>query len=205
MKHYPILFLISVAMMLSCRKENRAIINFEKVNEVISSKPVLSSRTSLLAVLNEAEKAYLWKTHLETFLQVSSLNDEQKNILTESIAFITPSVFLESNLEGLKGRLAELEFKARNAFSVKNYYVIFEIWDTTPAQLDNNDPLPSLPAPGGIGGDGCYCRSDSYCQRVAGSDLAGCLWNICTPSNGGCGLFGLHDCKGRCHLGSIVY
>jgi hypothetical protein len=198
---YQFYILFAASLMFSCTKENSTTVNIEKVNEVLVSKKDPSNKSALFSILNENEKAYLWKTHLEKFLLVSSLNESQKDLLQEAIAFLTPSIFLKSNSEKLTGELAELEFKARRTFSTRNYYIIFELWDSSPDQIDKE--ISSLPAPGDLGG--CYCRSDGWCHLYTGSDLAGCLWNICTPSSGGCGLFGWHDCKGRCNVGVILY
>lgn len=88
-------------------------------------------------------------------------------------------------------------------FSLKDYFLIFECFNSAPSDLNNNYPTMSIAPPPGDGN--CYCRSNSWCGSATGSDLAVCLWNdegsSCSTTSGGCGILNLLNCRGVCCVG----
>jgi len=203
MKNSFYLLLLSIFLFSSCVKQKSDTpINKEKIKEVISmAADRSSSAVDAYNMLTAAEKADLWEAHLDSFLLKAPLDSAETAVINDAKSYLSASFFDPLNRDSLSGTIAQLEYIFKNAFSENNYFIIFESWDTSPSEFDKTAPI-------GIGGGpgySCYCRSDSYCQRFTGSDLAGCKWDICESTSTGCGLFGFHSCRGRCFLGHIVY
>lgn len=203
------LCLVAVAFFsASCTKQTTAENNSneQKVTEVLTSKAPYSQRTALLDMLNENEKASLWKRHLYPFLSKKGLTKDQFSILNEVFSFIQPAIFRPENKAAVTGQLAMHEYKAKAAFPLKDYFLIFEMFTSGVESLEINDPetpISTLPI------NDCYCRSNSWCGSATGSDLAMCLWNnegsSCNTTNSGCGMIGWSECRGVCCVGSNCY
>lgn len=203
MRKIRLLVLIHILALASCSKQQTDTnpINNDKVSEVLNSKIAYSQRTTVLNMLNEYEKAALWKSHLQKFLNFRKFNRKQLSAIKDVITAINPNIFIETNRSVYTGIMAKLEYNAKRVFSLKEYFVIFENYNSSVSDVE--EPVSELydDPPGG----NCYCRSNSWCGSATGSDLAMCLWNdegsSCVTTSSGCGLLGWSPCRGVCCIG----
>lgn len=205
MKNLFYLSLVFFFLFSSCTKQKSDNpVNKEKINEVIAMAGRSASMVDAYNILSDEEKADLWESHLDSFLLSAPLDSAQIAVINEVKTYLSPAFFNPLNHDSLSGTIAQLEYMCKNAFSENNYYLIFEIWDSSPSEYNKTAPI-------GIGGGpsgpaySCYCRSDGWCGRVLGNDMAGCMWDICVATSGGCGFFGYHSCRGRCYIGRTIY
>lgn len=206
MKNTFYLTLAFLFLFSSCTKQKAdSPVSKEKIKEVISMAADRSpAAVDAYNMLTDAEKADLWDAHLDSFLLKAPLDSAEIDVINDVKSYLSASFFDPLNRDSLSGTIAQLEYICKNTFSENNYFIIFESWDTSPSEFDKTAPIEIGGGPSGSQYS-CYCRSDGWCHRFTGSDLAGCLWNICESTSGGCGLLGFHSCRGRCNVGGTVY
>lgn len=209
MKSVFVCLALLVVLNITCTRQeslNNAV-NQAKVEEVLNTKVPFSQRNALFSMLTPDEKVLLWKKHLSSFLANPGLSENQVFILSEVINNIAPGIFQDNTKDNYAGKMAELEYRAKAAFPIKDYFLIFEMYSSHIEDLKADEIIGSVAAPPAAGD--CYCRSNSWCGSATGSDLAMCLWNdegsSCTSTSSGCGLIGWSACRGVCCLGANCY
>lgn len=146
----------------------------------------LDERKDVYLAASATEKSNYWRTHLAHCLaKFYDLNIEQKRLIVETIDFATPEIFaisrdtkewqtkVDVQLQNLSSRIFE-------TFTKEMGLKIF---------LTLGDGEPSSSVAGR-----CECALDSIPSCW---DMICQSWS-CSVSKGGCGVFWLSDCNGRC-------
>ncbi len=182
--------LIALIIFSACSKQKEsALIDLEKIDEVINLKGSDAERVLSIGTLNSFEKALAWKKHIQEYSSQLKLTTEQKSLVNKAIAFITPDLYVKEKKDSYAGQLSLLDYELSKGFSSKEYTQLFHSLQIV---TKSNNSLVVLNMAEGD----CTCRATMWCSL--GDDLSVCDWNIGCNIIENCGLFGYSNCRGQC-------
>jgi hypothetical protein len=184
------------------KSEKDSSVNFNKIDEITRLKPYSEQSIVAFNLLSEKEKAFIWEKHIKDLTSQFRLTKPQQIVVEKALEIISPEMYYLDKKDEYAGIISKWEYEARNVFSKKDFFLIFELLNSNVTMLSQgNFPVVQTTLPGG--GGTCTCRTDYWCHGQTGNDTSWCQWNdqdpsVCETSNGGCGPFGLLNCRGIC-------
>jgi hypothetical protein len=155
----------------------------------------LSTQRSSYNLLSPDEKYQLWTKHLTDELFKHESQFAKKQIIQESLNFITPSLFTNDLNPTIEKKLSEFHLKASKIFNHKELASIFMYFGNTSVEIANSS-VESISKDCGCNANGQpnVCTDNfpggmTYCKK--GKDA-------CKTSEKGCGWFWLNTCNGDC-------
>lgn len=191
-----LIFFALVAMLSGCSRED---LNPESAQPILLGSSDCPSRAEFVAgkdyreyivayrQLAPTKKKCMWEDKMAHSLQFFT-NEGQRNFIVKASQDITLTRFENGNPQGYEESFIN-EAKTYFTFEqIANLFFVLHDYDNPPSPMRPN-------AAGSNSGSDCECFYDIYCGL-----FGVCARGNCNITNGGCGVFGSTNCKGKCEL-----